>query len=61
MPEFLTILKVVVLLVGFGFSMAYFIQGIKDKNRVQLKRAGLIFLSTWILIILITTVEFVLL
>ena len=55
---FLTILKVIVCLVGFGVSAAYFFPGLSNKDKTKLKRAGVIFFFTWLAIIIITVIEF---
>jgi hypothetical protein len=56
---FLTILKVIVVLTGFGFSAAYFFPGLKKRDKMKLKRALLFFSGTSVLILLITAAEFV--
>jgi hypothetical protein len=55
----LTVLKALVCLTGFGFSAFYFFPGISQRNKRKIKKAGLIFLSTWVVIILITGIEFI--
>jgi hypothetical protein len=55
----LTVLKVLICLTGFGFSAFYFFPGIKRGDKGKMKKAGLAFLSTWLLIIIITAIEFI--
>ena len=55
----LTVFKVLICLIGFGFSAFYFFPGIKGRDKSKMKRAGLIFLSTLLMIIIITVIEFV--
>jgi hypothetical protein len=55
----LTVFKVLVCLTGFGFCAFYFFPGIKGKDKTKMKKAGLIFLSTWLMIIIITVIEFI--
>lgn len=53
----LTILKVIVCLVGFSLTSINLIKGIPSRNKMKLKRGGVIFALTWVLIVLITVVE----
>jgi hypothetical protein len=55
----LTVFKVLVCLTGFGFSAFYFFTGLKPWDKRKMKRAGLVFLLTWVMIILITVIEFI--
>ena len=54
----LTIFKALVLLTGLTFTVINFISGISD-DKVKLKKAGVIFLATFLVFVLITAVEFV--
>jgi hypothetical protein len=58
MLAFLTILKAIVALAGFGFSAAYFFPRLFNKDKTNLKRAGVIFFFTWLAILIITVIEF---
>lgn len=55
----LTVFKALVCLTGFGFSAYYFFPAIKRGDKSNMKKAGLIFLFTWLLVIIITVIEFV--
>jgi hypothetical protein len=55
----LTVFKVLVCLTGFGFSAFYFFPAIKRGDKSKMKKAGLVFLSTWFMIIIITSIEFI--
>jgi hypothetical protein len=48
----LTIFKVLVCLTGFGFSAYYFFPAIKIMDRGKMKKAGIVFISTFLMIIL---------
>jgi|GEM_PF-2617184 len=54
----LTILKVLVILSGFGFAAKFFFPSIKHFNKEGLRKAGIIFLTTFLLVIVITAIEF---
>lgn len=54
----LTVVKVLTCLTGFGMCAFYFFPGIKSGDKSKMKKAGLIFLSTCLMIILITVIEF---
>jgi hypothetical protein len=53
----LTIIKVIVALTGFSFSSYYFIT--YWKGRLPLKKFLWMFFSTWLAIIVITAIEFI--
>lgn len=53
----LTIFKALVLLTGLTFTAINFIPGISG-DKVKLKKAGIIFLATFLVFVLITAVEF---
>jgi len=53
----LTIFKIIVCLAGFSVTVYYLMPGLKG-DKLKLKRAGLMFLCTWILIIFISAIEF---
>jgi Ca2+/Na+ antiporter len=55
---FLTILQAIIIIVGLGFLLAFFIPGIAGDKK-KLKKAGLIFIGTWLLLLLISGVEFI--
>ena len=54
---FLTIFKALVLLTGLTFTVINFIPGISG-DKAKLKKAGIIFLVTFLVFVLITAVEF---
>jgi len=55
----LTVFKALTCLAGFGFSAFYFFPGFKKQDKQKMKKAGLIFLCTWLMIIVITAIEFI--
>ncbi|HEY2583878.1 MAG TPA: hypothetical protein VGI43_18860 [Mucilaginibacter sp.] len=52
------ILKAIIAVTGFGFTLAYFVPGLANPDKKKLKRSGLIFISTWLLLMVITIIEF---
>jgi hypothetical protein len=52
------LLKLAVAILGFGFTAFYFIPGIINKDYRKIKRAGIIFIVTWLIILIITVIEF---
>jgi hypothetical protein len=42
---------------GLGYTLVYFIPGISGDKK-KLKKAGLIFISSWVLLVLISVIEF---
>ena len=52
----LTIVKVLIMLTGFGFSFYYFM--LYRKGISTLKKVLWMFLSTWAMVIVITAIEF---
>jgi hypothetical protein len=54
---FITILKAIIICIGMPFVTFKAIRGIRG-DREQLKKAGVIFLSIFISIVLLTAVEF---
>jgi hypothetical protein len=57
----ITVLKYLIGLFGLGITLAYFIPGLLNKEKAKLKKAGLIFVSTWLLLIIISIIEFAIL
>jgi Na+-driven multidrug efflux pump len=55
----LTILKAVIILVGLGLTVINLIQAIGAKDRKKLKKAGLLFLLTFLSVIIVTGIEFI--
>jgi hypothetical protein len=53
----LTIFKAVILIAGLGFTMVNFFPGISG-DKIKLKKAGIIFLVTFLVFIVITVLEF---
>ena len=53
----LTIFKVVVSIVGLAFTLLNFFPGIWG-DKPKLRKAGLIFGGTWLILILLTVIEF---
>lgn len=54
----LTILKAIILITGLGLTAANFFPGISNNNKQKLKKAGAFFLITWLFVIIITVIEF---
>jgi hypothetical protein len=54
----LTIFKVLICLAGFGFSAYYFFPAIKISDTNKMKKAGIVFVSTLLMMPIITAVEF---
>jgi len=54
----LTAFKVLICFIGFGFSAFYFFSGLKQRDNTKMKKAGFIFLGTWVIVIFITVIEF---
>ena len=55
----LTIFKALICLAGFGFSAFFFFPGFRKRDKIKMKKGGLFFLLTWVMIILITVIEFI--
>jgi hypothetical protein len=55
----LTIFKALTCLTGFGFSAFYFFPAIKRGDKSKMKKAGFIFLSTLLVVIIVTVIEFI--
>lgn len=55
----LTIFKVLICSAGFGFSAYYFFPAIKRRDKSKMKTAGVVFISTFLMIIVITAIEFI--
>jgi len=53
----LTLLKAIIIISGLGFSIYYFT--LYREGKSSLKKAAWIFVSTWLLIIIITVIEFI--
>ena len=53
----ITILKLLMGLAGLGLALAYFIAGITNRDRQKIRKGIKIFLLTFLLFILITVVE----
>jgi hypothetical protein len=53
----LTIFKAVILIAGLGLTMVNFFPGISG-DKIKLKKAGIIFLVTFLVFIVITVMEF---
>lgn len=56
-----TILKFLLGLFGIMLTLIFLIAGLMKKDNQRLKKAGLIFIVTWIIIIVIGTIEFLIL
>ena len=52
------LLKLAVAIIGFGLTAFYFIPAIINKDYRKIKRAGIIFIITWLFILTITVIEF---
>ncbi len=52
-----TILKVTIGLVGLAFTLVNFIPGVSG-NKLKLKKAAIIFFTTWLVVVLISVIEF---
>jgi len=53
----LTIFKAVILIAGLAFTMVNFFPGISG-DKIKLKKAGIIFLATFLVFIVIAVMEF---
>jgi len=56
-----SLLKVVIGLGGIVTTMVVFAIGIVRKDKQKLKRAGLFFVATWVILLVLGGIEFVLL
>jgi Ca2+/Na+ antiporter len=50
-------LKIIIMFAGMGYTLAYFIPGILGDKK-KLKKAGIIFIFSWVLLVLISVIEF---
>lgn len=55
----LTILKAVIILVGLGLTVINLIPAIGTNDRKKLKKAGVLFLLTFLSVIIVTGLEFI--
>lgn len=55
----LTILKVVIVIGGMAFTLSRFFPGIARKDKRKIRQAAVFFVITWLLIVIITGVEFI--
>jgi len=53
-----SLIKIGITLVGLFVSMGLLIFGLLKKDKGKLKQAGLIFAGTWVALILISVIEF---
>ncbi|WP_183556664.1 hypothetical protein [Mucilaginibacter sp. SP1R1] len=52
------LLKLAIVILGFGLTAYYFIPGVIKKDYPKIKRAGIIFITTWLFILVIMIIEF---
>ena len=53
-----SLIKILLTIVGLLLTMGLLILGLIKKNKKKVKQAGLIFIGTWCLLIIITVIEF---
>jgi len=53
-----TILKFLIGLVGIVLTLILLVMGLMKKDNKKLKKAGLVFIATWAILILLGTIEF---
>lgn len=53
-----TVLKLGVGLVGVVVALVLFISGLKKKDNRKLRRAGLVFMVVWVMVIVLGVIEF---
>ena len=56
-----TLLKFIIGLAGIVLTLVFIIMGIVRKDNSKLKKGGLIFLGTWVILIVLGTLEFLIL
>ena len=57
----ITILKILTGLAGIGISLTYFLRGTANKDKKKTVTAIIIFVSTFLLLVVVTVIEFVVL
>ena len=53
-----TILKFLLGVFGIVMTLILFVMGLIKKDNKKLKKAGLIFIATWVILIVLGTIEF---
>ena len=53
-----TILKFLIGLIGLILTIVLLITGLVKKDNKKLKRAGLVFIATWVILIILGAIEF---
>ena len=56
-----TILKFSLGLIGMISTLVFFFAGLINKDNSKLKKAGLVFLATWLVLLLLSAFEFLIL
>ena len=56
-----TILKFLLGFIGIVMVLIFLVMGLIKKDNKKLKKAGLIFISTWVILIILGTIEFLIL
>lgn len=54
----LSILKILAVIIGIITTLALLIIGFAKKDQTKLKKAGIVFLATWVIAIVITVFQF---